>query len=442
MFDLGTGRASRETYMRAYGQSGTVFSIVSLLQQAAASPRWRLYKKQPQDGRRRYSTADVGDDQRTEVVKHAALSLWNKPNQFMSGFEFREGSNQHEELTGETFWVLNLEAANFPTAMWYVRPDRLEPVPDPDDYLLGWIYTSPGGEQIPLRLNEVIHEKLPDPLDPFRGAGPVASILPNIQQQKYATDYQRNLFINGADPGGIIQVGDATNRVRLTDAEFDEFVNRWRESHQGVARAGRIGFLENGMTWTPGGQTNKDLEYGNLRLANRDELREAWRMHKAMLGTTDDVNRANAETAEEMFGNLQTVPRLERRRDTLNHKLLPLFGQGQEDAYEFDFDSPVKENREQAVIEMTGKAAAAETLVAVGFDPAQVLEAVGLPAMDWTAPAAPAMPDARTSVTEGSSVRDRAREQITMRHDDDTDMAERLRRMLGNGHIPVELGRI
>jgi phage portal protein BeeE len=88
-FDLGSGRASRETYMRTYGRSGTVYSIVSLLQQAAATPRWHLYKKQPVDGRRRYSSADVGDDQRTEVVNHAALTLWNKPNAFQSGFEFR-----------------------------------------------------------------------------------------------------------------------------------------------------------------------------------------------------------------------------------------------------------------------------------------------------------------------------------------------------------------
>ena len=38
VFDLGAGRASMDTYMRAYGKSGTVFAIVSLLAQASASP--------------------------------------------------------------------------------------------------------------------------------------------------------------------------------------------------------------------------------------------------------------------------------------------------------------------------------------------------------------------------------------------------------------------
>lgn len=390
MFQLGGGTASIESFMRTYGASGTVFSIVSLLSQAAAAPAWHLYKKQPRDGRRRYTTGDQGSDQRVEVVSHAALSLWEMPNSFHTGFEYREGASQHLELTGETFWVLERGMTTFPTSMWYVRPDRMMPVPDPDDYLLGWVYTGPTGEQVPLRLDEVILEKLPDPLDPYRGAGPVASIMPNIDQMKYATQYQRNLFLNGADPGGVISVDK-----RLTDREWQEFTDRWREAHQGVARAGRVGILENGATWAPAGQSNKDLEYGNLRLQCRDELREAWRIHKAMLGTTEDVNRANAETASEIFTADIIVPRLNRRRDTLNHKLLPLFGAtGQ--GVEFDYENPVPENRELDNIELTAKVNAAKTLVDAGYDPHAVLEAVGLPDMDVVQPAAgtPAVPPA------------------------------------------------
>lgn len=410
MFDLGSGRANRETHMRAYTRSGTVFSIVSLLQQAPASIRWHLYAKAPADGRRRYAPhGDEGSDQRREVTRHAALTLWDKPNEFHSRFEFNEGSNQHLELTGETFWVLNRELTTFPTAMWYVRPDRMEPVPDPDDYLAGWLYNGPSGEQVPLKLDEVILEKLPDPLDPFRGTGPVSAVLDNIQQQDYATQYQRNLFLNGADPGGIITVP-----AKMSDPDFDQLVERWREMHQGIARAGRVGVLENGATWSTEGQTNKDLEYGNLRLANRDELREAWRIHKAMLGTSDDVNRANAETAEEIFGHWQTVPRLERRRDTLNHKLLPMFGPGEEDRHEFDFDNPVPESREQANAEMVAKAAAAQTLIAAGFDPAAVLEWAGLPDMPWKPPAVPPQPDDQATVNPGRELTDRARQSVTL----------------------------
>ena len=398
MFDLGSGRQSRESQLRAYGRSGTVFSIVSLLQSAPAGGQWHLYKSQPQDARRRYASTDQGSDQRVEVINHAALSLWAKPNAFHTGFEFREGSNQHLELTGETFWVLNREGTSFPTSMWYVRPDRMEPVPDPDDFLLGWIYTAPNGEQIPLDCDEVILEKTPDPLDPFRGAGPVASIMPNIEQQEYATQYQRNLFYNGADPGGVIQIDK-----RLSEREWDEFVDRWRESHQGIARAGRIGVLENGASWTASTHTNKDLEYGNLRLANRDELREAWRMHKSMLGTADDVNRANAQTAQEVFDSWMTIPRLDRRKNTLNCKLLPMYGASGA-GVEFDYDDPSPDNREEDNGELIAKSTAAQTLVNAGYDPADVLEVVG-PAGDGCSGESYARPGYAARMGAGSTRR-------------------------------------
>lgn len=415
-FDLGSGRGSREGYLRTYSRNGTVFAIVSLLQQAPASVRWHLYHKAAEPAPRYASRGDSGSDQRRENTRHAAVKLWESPNEFHSRFEFNEGSNQHLELTGETFWVVNREVTSFPTALWYVRPDRMEPVPDPQDYLVGWVYTGPNGEQVPLKRDEVILEKLPDPLDPFRGVGPVAGILDNIQQQEYAIQFQRNLFLNGADPGGIITVPS-----KLSDRDFDELVMRWREMHQGIARAGRVGILEAGAEWTPAGQTNKDLEYGNLRLANRDELREAWRIHKAMLGTSTEVNKANAVTAEEIFANWQTLPRLERRRDTLNRKLLPMFGAGTEDAYEFDFDSPVPPNIEQKNAELLTKASSAQTLIAAGFDADDVLEVVGLPDMTWTAPAQPPKPDDALRANPGRSLTGMAREAYTLQGSWNTD---------------------
>lgn len=409
MYNLGAGRADRETMLRQYGQSGTIYGIISLLAESVATPPWHLYKKQPVDGRRRYSTADTGSDQRIEVVQHAAIALWNSPNSFHSGFEFREGAQQHEELTGETFWVLDTEAG-FPTGMWYVRPDRMEPVPDSDDFLTGWIYTGPDGQNIPLRADEVILEKRPDPLDPYRGAGPVASILPNIQQQRYATEYQRNLFLNGADPGGVITVPN-----RLDDAQFDELIDRWRETHRGVARAGKVGVLEDGMLWNPSTHTNKDMEYGELRLANRDELREAWRIHKTMMGTSDDVNRANAETAQEVFVAWQVNTRLNRRRDTLNNKLLPKFGAAGRNV-EFDYNDPSPENAEAAALELFNKAQAFQALMQSGanIDYHEALEACGLPDMA-EAPTPRALPVAPPEPARPAGVGFEDRRPITVR---------------------------
>ena len=62
-------------------------------------------------------------------------------------------------------------------------------------------------------------------------------------------------------------------------------------------------------------------------------------MHKVMTGVTDDVNRANAQTGEEVFASWKVAPRLDRWRDVLNTQFLPLFGSAGE-GVEFDYVFP------------------------------------------------------------------------------------------------------
>jgi HK97 family phage portal protein len=366
---------STETYLRQFGTTGTVHAIVSLLAQSVSSVGWCLYRKQPRDGRVRYTTGDGGADQRIEVVQHAALSLLKKPNKFYTQQEFLEAGQQHMELAGEQFWILQRAGdLTFPTEMWIARPDRMQAVPDPDNFISGWFYHGPAGEKVPLELNEVIQTKYPNPLDPYRGIGPVGTVLNGIESLKYSAEWNRNFFINGAEPGGIIKAPG-----KLTDDEFNELRDRWAEGHKGVSRAHRVGILE-GTEWIERGSSMKDMQFVELRNVSRDELREAWRIHKANLGMSDDVNRANAEAAGEFFDRQQVIPRLNRIRMTLNEKLLPMFGSAGV-GVEFDYDNPVPEDREADSAELIAKANAAKTLIDAGFDPDDVLETVGLPQM-------------------------------------------------------------
>ena len=100
-----------------------------------------------------------------------------------------------------------------------------------------------------------------------------------------------------------------------------------------------------------------------------------------MLGLTDDINRANAEAATEVFSQWVLRPRLERIRDALNSQLLPLFGSSGE-GMEFDFEDPSPEESEAKDLRLESKARAADTLIKAGFDRKAVLETVGLPPMD------------------------------------------------------------
>jgi HK97 family phage portal protein len=376
----GMGVQDRFTMMQAMGIQGTLYAIIQLLSTGAqAYGDWKMYRKN-QDNRVRYSKGgDQGSDQRVEVLQHQALRLWNRPNDFMTGEEFREIGWQHMELAGEWYWVMNRgeSGTGIPIEMWPVRPDRMEPVPDRNKFLAGWVYSGPNGEAVPLQTSEVIQLRYPHPTDYYRGLSAVQAILADIDAAKYSAEWSRNFFLNSAQPGGIV-----TFDKRLSDEEFTEFTERWREQHQGVARGHRVGVLEQGAIWTPNTYSLHDMQFAELRGVTSDMIRQAYRIHQAMLGSSTDVNRANAQTAEEVHVAWHEVPRLRRERNTLNTKYLECFGTAGQ-GVEIDFDSPEQPSEDAANDELAAKSKAAQLLVEAGWDPADVLEVVGIPAMRY-----------------------------------------------------------
>jgi phage portal protein BeeE len=382
-----TGASPDLTLIRAYKQNGTVFANVSLLASSVAAQKWNLYRSAPPSSR--YTTSDQGSDQRQQVAVHAALNVLENPASILvpSGrrwpiwdrFGLFEISQIYLEQTGKSHWVVDTaeRSSAIPLGLWPVRPDRMTPVPDRDRYLAGWLYRSPdGNEVIPLYPDEVIFNRYPDPEDPYGGAGPIRSVITDIQAADYAAEWNKNYFINSAEPGGVIQVDH-----ELQENEFDELVDRWRETHRGVARAHRIAVLEAGQTWVANAHSARDMDFANLRSVSRDIIREGLGMHKVMTGVTDDVNRANAQTGEEVFSSWKVAPRLARWRNVLNTQFLPLFG-ATATGNEFDFSYPTPQNREQDALELMSKVNAAGVLVRAGYERHAVLAAVGLPDME------------------------------------------------------------
>ena len=368
-------RADPEAMMRAMGAVGTLFAIVNRTSNATAQVNWHLWRK---------AASGLAED-RVEVTRHAALDLWNKPNPFMPRQEFVEVFQQHVDLTGESEWVIarNPQLRSMPLELWPVRPDRMTPVPDPIDFLAGWVYTTPDGQKIPLGVRDVIQLRMPNPLDPYRGMGPVQSLLTDLDATKFSAQWNRNFFINSAAPGGIIEVDK-----RLSDDEFDEMALRWREQHQGVANAHRVAIVEQGK-WVDRAFSMRDMQFTELREVSREVIREAFGFPKPLLGSVDDVNRANAEAGEVVFARWLIVPRLERIKAALNNDLLPQYGPTAA-GLEFDYDNPVPEDRASDTAEMLALANTASIYIDAGFTAVSVVEALGLPSMlVYEEPAAP-----------------------------------------------------
>lgn len=365
----------------AYGSVGTLFAIVTQLANAVASTEWHLYKR----------TSVRDKKRRQEVLNHPFMMVWERPNEFYTGDLFRETVQMHLDLVGEGVIVLN-KLGGVVFEMWPVRPDRIEPVRHPKDYLVGYIYCAPDGEEVPLTKDQVIHIKYPNPADSYRGMGPVQTVLNDIDAAKFSAEWNKNFFINGARPGGIIQVD-----YRMEDREFNEFVARWRQQHQGVANAHRVAVLENAK-WIDTNFSMSDMQFIELRNLPRELIREAFAFPKPMLGTVDDVNRANSDAGKEILAENHTNPRLRRWRSVVNTWLLPQFANGK--TLELDYDDPTPVNHEAEDRQRNSQWASAQKGVLAGYHPDDVAEACGLPKMRWVGIPAPAY---EAPTTEGEN---------------------------------------
>lgn len=369
MFTFNGGKGGKDRLMATYEEVGTVFAIVSKLATATSKVEWKLFR----------SAASGLEEDRTPVTSHACIDLWNKPNPFMHRRRFVEMCQQHVDLVGESDPLVSF-IGKIPMELWPMRPDRIAPVPDPYEFVKGYIYTSPDGERIPLETTECLPILQPNPRDSYRGLGPIQSILTDIDSVKYSAEWNKAFFENSAEPGGVIQVP-----VALNDNEFDRLRDQWSQDHQGVAKAHRVAILENDAKWVSNSFSQKDMQFAELRGVGRDVILEAFGFPKFGLGIVEDVNRASAEASEYFMARWLIEERCDRWKDWLNFQLLPLFGNTAK-GLEWDYESPVPENSDAENQSITARVNAAVALIKEGGDPAEVCAFLDLPEITFTKP--------------------------------------------------------
>jgi HK97 family phage portal protein len=406
-----TQRNDAEAQMKAYGSVGTLFGIVSRLANATSQVRWRLYRK-----------SKTGNQQdRQEITSHAALSVWGKPNKWRTTQELVEETQQHVDLTGEGWLVVgrNPTFKTLPLELWNVAPHRIAPIPHATDFIAGYVYQGPNGERVPLDVDDVLQLRMPAPLDPYRGLGPVQTLMTDLDSVRYSANWNKNFFLNSAEPGGVVEVPE-----RLSDDEFDEMTNRWREQHQGVSNAHRVAVLESGAKWVPRAFSMREMQFVELRKASSEGIMEAYGFPKFALGIVEDVNRATANASKAFFAEQLTTPRCERWKGMLNNDFLPLFGATTANL-EFDFDSPVPTDEEAARAERQSKAETAQIYVqGLNATRESVKKALELPEnLEFEDPPAPApapalgAPEPSTDESAQQEARDRIPE-ARLRDDD------------------------
>jgi HK97 family phage portal protein len=377
------GRSNASARMEAMGASAALFSVINRTSTATAKQDWHLHRPAPGEtcGYGQGTEDECGAVDVMLVEKHPALVVLGKPNPFYTRQELFESGQQHVDLTGEG-WLIVSRIGRMISELWVARPDRMVVVTDPRDFLIGYIYCGPDGIEQPLRPQDVLSMRMPSPTDPYRGMGPVQTIMAQIAGSSMAAEWNANFYRNGARPGGIVKL----NR-RMPDTEFDRLVERWNYGHGGAANAGRTAFLEDGDWIDPKPMSIADMQLVETSNLNRDTILLAFGASKYDVGVLEDVNRASAAAASSDFAERMTVPRLDRWKGMLDNDFLPQFP-GTE-GMEFVYTNPIRRERAEKRADAESAAQIFQILISSRVDPTQAAEIAGLPPVDVAPEPAP-----------------------------------------------------
>lgn len=365
----GTPRSTREQ-LDAMGGSAALFAIVNRTTTAVAKETWHLGRRRPD------ATCDICECQgHTPVEKHPALSVLARPNPYFTTQEYFESGQQHVDLTGEG-WTIVSRLGSMPYELWVARPDRMVVVTDQREYLVGYIYVDPDGREMPLRKEDVLSIRMPNPVDTYRGMGPVQTVLSNVDSGGYSAEWNANFFRNGARPGGIIKLSR-----KMSDPDFEQLVERFNLNHRGITNANRTAFLEEGDWVDVKPMSIADMQFVETANLNRDTVLLAFGISGFAVGVIDDVNRATADAAKAWFAETLTVPRLDRWGGMLNNDFLPQFPGYVRGELQFYYSNPVPADRVALREDKKSSAEVFEILVRAGVDPVVAAEVAGLPPM-------------------------------------------------------------
>ncbi|MGE0536648.1 MAG: phage portal protein [Pirellulales bacterium] len=323
--------------LEAYGDNVWLYAAVNKIAQELARTKIKLRTK-AKDGFQYF------EDDESDV-----LELINRPQPIvagrskLTGFHLRYITGMHLCLNGEAFWVMdNRRRVNgAPTRIDLLLPGNVYLKTDKNTGdLVSYIYRLPDRE-ITIDPLDVVHFKLPDPLNWNRGHAPTQSVRYALDTYSEAELMNLKRLQNHAVPGGVLKTQD----TKLDQEQVNRLREQWRSLYEGSENSGRMAILTKGMEFDPLQQSNADMQFMEGKNINRDEILANYGVGLEILGRTESQTRANAEAAIFVFMRFGALFFIECMFDTFNNDLKPAFPGN--DKNEFCFDDPVPENMEE-----------------------------------------------------------------------------------------------
>ena len=253
--------------------------------------------------------------------------LFKNVNPFMSRFQLWEATESWLKTRGECIWIFqDGYGGGLPTEIWPVDPDmfehRLEK--DNDRKIALWVFKK-GQERVPFTPEELIHFRIWNKWDYYRGVNPLRALSSEINQDWLSNKSNLNILQHGSVPGGILSAPDD---VTISKEQAQEIRARWEQEHKGVNKAHAVSVLGNGMKYQPTQPTSSDMEFYKMKQWNRQTILAKYGVNPRIVSASEESSPLSGkDTLEQMkaFWNLTLIPELHMLEDKLETEFFRRF---------------------------------------------------------------------------------------------------------------------
>ena len=321
--------ANYQAYLKQYGDATWVYTCIYRIATKGAGIPLKLYRKTKSGEQLSYE----------EIHTHPLIDLLETVNPTIDGYDLREATIAFEELTGNAYWLLDMFVNGKPTEIWPLNPYRVRVIPDPKDYVAGYIYEYAPGKQVRFDKNAILHFKYFNPTDDYYGLSPLSAGRVAVETQRHGDLYNYNFFQNSAEPRGILSTAQP-----LSPEQRNRIGAAWKSMHGGVRNAHKTAIFEAGMEWKQTSITQKDMQFIDQKKMTREDILGVFGVPPALVGIFEYANYANSQEQRKIFWEDTMMPKLKKMENVINSFLIQPYDSNLVARFDMSVVEALKEN--------------------------------------------------------------------------------------------------
>lgn len=311
---------SPEEYGDYLATSNDIYSVVNLRARMLGALRLGFFKGESSD--------------KVAVPESPAAQLYEYVNPFWTCKRAQRMDELCMGTWGESFWAVEKDRSG-PRELWWMKPSRVQPIPDESNYLGGFAYLSVSGEVLRFTPDEVLWFRYPNPIDEFSPLSPLAAARLAADTSAAMMRSNQNLFSQGMQAAGIIV--PATDKVTFSTEQADDLTKHLQSKLTGAKNAHKWAVLRYEAQFKQLSITPKDAEFSSGLGLTFAQVCRAYGIPPPLVGSMDGATLANVREFQRGAWETALVPDADFRAEDIAEQYLPMFRGREADHVEYDY---------------------------------------------------------------------------------------------------------